>query len=207
MKEQNPNFTKTDCLSELIAVRCETTTRNGQIFEAIFFEHRDFGGLVHTARCYVRVDVEGDPSNFCGIAPSPCVSCKNSPVASEDDGEEGVLEDLPPLGGNLAEDIANFCNQGFNVDDDRESAPEHVPTEPEVANQDSGLKEGQSWGWDGIDRRAIVKPEMEGHTFKHNFSPWGASFSEVLLHFLPLSFFTDTVLSNTNDAIVALGEP
>ena len=123
--------------------------RNGHTFEAIFFEHRNFDSLVHAARCYVRVDVEGDLSDFWGTTPSPRVSCENSRVASKDDGEEGVLEDLPPLGDNLAEDIANFCNQVFNVDDDREPAPKNVPTEPEDTNQDSGLKEGQlGLGWD-----------------------------------------------------------
>jgi hypothetical protein len=180
---------------------------NGHTFEAIFFKHRDFDGLVHAAHCYVRVNIEGDPSNFWGTTPSPHLSHGKAPVASKDDGEEGVLEDFPPLDGNLAEDMANFRNQGFNVNNDREPAPKNIPTETETTNQDSGLKEGQSWGWDGIDRRAMVKPEKEGHTFKHNFSPYGASFSEVLLHFLPLSFFADTELSNTKDAIVALGEP
>ena len=46
VKEQNPNFTKTDRLSELIAVRRKTTTRNGHTFEAVYFEHRDFDGTV-----------------------------------------------------------------------------------------------------------------------------------------------------------------
>jgi len=141
MKERNPNFTKTDRLSELITVCRETTTRNGHTFEAVFFEHRDFDGLIHAAHCYVRVDTEGDPYDFSGSAPSPCVSRKNSLVASQDEVDD--VDDLPPVGGNLAEDIANFCNQGFNVDDDREPAPENIPTEPEPALQNSGLKEGR----------------------------------------------------------------
>ena len=106
MKEQNPNFTKTDRLSELIAVRRETTTCNGHTFEAVYFEHRDFDGLVHAARRYVRVDTEGDPYDFWGSAPSPRVLCESSPLVSPDDAED--VGDLPPVGGNLAEDIANF---------------------------------------------------------------------------------------------------
>ncbi len=121
VKEQNPNFTKTDRLSELITVHCETTTRNGHTFEAAFFEHRDFDGLFHAARRYVRVDTEGDPYDFWGSAPSPRVSRENSPVASQDEADD--VDDLPPVGGNPSEDIANFRNQGFNVDDDREPAP------------------------------------------------------------------------------------
>ena len=70
VKEHNPNFTKTDRLSELIAVRRETTTRNGHTFEAVYFEHHDFDGLVHAARRYVKVDTEGDPYDFWGSAPS-----------------------------------------------------------------------------------------------------------------------------------------
>ena len=142
-------------------------------FQGFIFEHRDFDGLVHAAYCYLRVDTEGDSSDFWGSAPSLSVSCENSPVASQDEADD--VDDLPPVGGNLSEDIANFCNQGYDVDDDREPAPENTPTAPEPDLQDAGLKEGQRWGWDGIDRRAIVKTEKEGHTFKHQFSPHGAS--------------------------------
>ena len=53
VKENNPNFTKTDSLSKIVAVHRETTTRNGHTFEAIFFTHPDFDGLIHAARHYV----------------------------------------------------------------------------------------------------------------------------------------------------------
>ena len=49
--------------------------------------------------------------------------------------------------------------------------------------------------------------EREGHTFKNNFTTHGASYFEVVLHCLPLTFLADTILSNTNDALMALGEP
>ena len=56
---------------------------------------------------------------------------------------------------NCAEDIAHVRAEGFEVDDDNDPAPENVPglfdVPPVVV--DSGLFEGQSWGWDGIDRR------------------------------------------------------
>ena len=155
----------------------------------------------------MKVDLEGDPSDFWGSSPSPgallCASSPDSEQVEEDNG----LEDLPPLGGNLAKNIANFCNQGFNIDDDREPAPENIPTSEEQSIQDSGLKEGQNWGRDGIDCHSIVNSEREGHSSKNNFTPHGACFSKVILHFLPLTFFADTVLVNTNDSIMALGEP
>ena len=90
---------------------------------------------------------------------------------SQEEEDDNVPEDLPPLGGILAEDIANFCNQEFSVDDDREPVPENIITSEEQPMQESSLKEGQSWGWDGVDchSHAIVKSEREGHSFK-NFS-------------------------------------
>jgi hypothetical protein len=106
------------------------------------------------------------------------LSCETSPVSEEEE-QEDLIQDLPPLGSNLSEDIANFWNQGFNLDDDREPAPENVPTEDETPTQVTDLKEGQSWGWDAIDHRAIVKPEKEGHTFKNNFSHCGVFFQKL----------------------------
>ena len=52
-----------------------------------------------------------------------------------------------------------------------------------------------------------MKPEKEGHAFKTNLTTHGVSYFDVVLHFLPLTFLADTVLSNTNDALMALGEP
>jgi len=46
---KNPNFMKTDHLSNLVVVRRETTTCNGNTFEAIFFLHLDFDGSGKTA--------------------------------------------------------------------------------------------------------------------------------------------------------------
>jgi hypothetical protein len=114
--------------------------------------------------------------------------------------------ELPPVGGNHSEDIANFRNQVFDVDDDNEPAVENIPTGEEPTTNNGGIKEGQSWGLDGIDRRSIIKPEKEAHSYKKSFSPAGAAFSEVILHFLPLKFLAETVLTNTNDAIMAIGE-
>ena len=108
---------------------------------------------------------------------------------------------------NFAEDIVNFCDQGFCIYDDNEPSPENIPTGEEAQLLDSGFKEGQSWEWDGIDRRSIVKPKKEGHTYKNNFTPCGVVYSDVIVHFLTLTFLAETVFTNTYNAIMALGEP
>jgi hypothetical protein len=57
---------------------------------------------------------------------------------------------------NNAEDIARVRAEGFEVDDDNDPAPENIPAiwdETPVAND---LFEGQSWGWDGVDRRVTA---------------------------------------------------
>ena len=112
----------------------------------LFFYHPDFGGLIHASRRYVKVDLEGDPSDFWGSSPSPRALSHVSSPDSEQMEEDNGLEVLPPLGDNLAEDIANFRNQGFNVDDDREPAPENIPTSEEQPIQDSGLKKDRVGG-------------------------------------------------------------
>ena len=55
---------------------------------------------------------------------------------------------------NWAEDIYLFSNQGLEVDDDMEPSPENFPL---VDTSAAGtLFEGQIWGWDVIDGRAVV---------------------------------------------------
>jgi hypothetical protein len=123
----------------------------------------------------VHVDREGDPSHFGGS--SPTTTCESSPLISVgEDGDDDAC-DFPPVGGNHSEDIANLCNQGFDVDDDNKPAVENIPTGEEPTTNNGSLKEGQSWGWDGIDRRSIIKPKKEAHSYKNSFSPAGAAFS------------------------------
>ena len=88
------------------------------------------------------------------------------------------------MGGNHSEDIVNFCNQGFEVDDDNELALENIPTGEELTSSSAGLKEGQKWEWGNIGHCLIIKPEKNGHVYKNNFTPIGVAFSEVILHFL-----------------------
>ena len=55
---------------------------------------------------------------------------------------------------NQEEYIALFSNQGLEVDDYTEPAPENVPLFHTPAADT--LFQGQAWGWDVIDCRAMV---------------------------------------------------
>jgi len=105
---------------------------------------------------------------------------------------------------NCAEDIANVRSQGFEVDDDNEPVPENIPIGG--TSSDNDLKDGQTWGWDGIDRRHVITPEKEEPSYQHGWSPLGLSYMDVFLAFLPLTFLLETVVYNTNHAIESLGE-
>ena len=75
----------------------------------------------------------------------------SSPIYTADIPQDENIDGSVFRSGNGADDIANVRNQGFEVDDDNEPVPENIPVDgnnsPQVV-----LKDGQSWGWDGIDR-------------------------------------------------------
>ncbi len=51
----------------LVTVNLDTVTRRGRTYKSVFFSHPDFPGLISAAHRYVRVDQEGDPSDFWGV--------------------------------------------------------------------------------------------------------------------------------------------
>ena len=73
---------------------------------------------------------------------------------------------------NQAEDITLVRNMGFEVGNDKEPAPENVPAGNAPPVNGGALLEGQEWGWDGIDCRAMLQGSMYiGSTFTNEWSP------------------------------------
>ena len=65
--------------------------------------------------------------------------------------------------------------------------------------------EGQEWGWDGIDRRAMLQGSMyNGPTFTNDWSPNVNSFSEIFLHCFPCYFIEVDMVEATNNALLAV---
>ena len=65
------------------------------------------------------------------------------------------------------------------------------------------LKEGQTWGWDGIDRRVVAGANNSKPTFKDGWSPMGKTFLEVFLMCLPLTFIVSTILTATTAGLAS----
>ena len=86
------------------------------------------------------------------------------PSAPGDPIEDGVFNNP-----NRAEDITHVNNQGLEVDDDMEPAPDNVPLVDTPA--DNTLFEGQTWGWYGIDSCAIVAQNQNEPSFKNGWIP------------------------------------
>ena len=70
---------------------------------------------------------------------------------------------------NQAEDIALVSNQVLDVDDDMEPDPYNILSVENPAT--NTLIKVQTWGWDGINRRAVIAQNHNGPSFKNGCTP------------------------------------
>ena len=97
-----------------------------------------------------------------------------------------------------AEDIALVRNQGLDVDDDMEPAPKHFPwVETPAADT---LFEGQTQGWDVIDRRSVVAQNQNEPSLKNGWTPQSLSYIDIFLHSIPAKFSIIVLLPSTSRA-------
>ena len=80
-------------------------------------------------------------------------------------------------------------NQGSQVDDDNDPIPENIPVSGTSSTSD--LKEGQPWGWTGIDRRRIVQPEKVGPAYSNEMDSSWCCIISCMATVPPIAFFTD----------------
>ncbi len=162
---------------------------------SIFFRSATIPGLLHAAEQWVIVLEQGTGEIWVGESEATVAV---NPVAPNEQNEP--IADFVFNAQNWAEDIALVLEMGFKVDDDREPAPENIPTnnEPSAA----GLREGQEWGWDGIDQRATLGGAMyNGPSFANGWTPQQKTFLEIFLHLFPLKFFTEVIVEATSNAL------
>ena len=69
----------------------------------------------------------------------------------------------------------------------------------------SYLYEGQSWGWDGIDRHIVARGNYNQPLFPNGWTPQGKSFIDLFLHFLLMVWFTNVVVAKTSNAVQQSG--
>ena len=107
----------------------------------------------HCDRKFVVFREEGPDEGLFDKDPAPpppeIQNSTNPPSAPGDPIEAGIFN-----ASNQTEYIILFRNRGLKVYDDMEPAPENVPLVYTTATDT--LFEIQTWGWDGIDRRAVV---------------------------------------------------
>ena len=152
--EHFPNKVPRQRLDDLIAVRREQTTRRGATCEHVYFRSDTIPGELHVASRWCVVKAQGHPDSFWDEVPvEPRASLAPAPAARVNDIEPSVFGS-----GNRAEDIALVRNQGLEVDDDNDPAPENIPDLASPRTPNASLYNDQEWGWDGIDRRAAVAP-------------------------------------------------
>ncbi len=122
-------------------------------------------------------------------------------VAINKDGEETA--DFVFNAPNWAEDIALVQDMGFMVNNNNKPTPENIPADGTPPVNGEALLEGQKWGWDGINCRAILQGSMyNGPTFANEWSPNGKPFINIFLHFLPCYFFEVTIIEATSNVLL-----
>ena len=63
------------------------------------------------------------------------------------------------------------------------------------------LFEGQTWGWDGIDLRAVVSQNQNDPSFKNVWIPQILSYIDIFLYCLPLRWLILVIHSSTYRAM------
>ena len=118
-----------------------------------------------------------------------------------------IIDDDVYFAQNRAEDIARVRNEGFEVDDDNDPAPKNIPAPAEELPVviDGGLYEGQTWGWDGIDRRHTAGGRFDEPSFHQGFAPVGKTYLQLFLHFFPMTCFSEVLLPQTSVGVVNSG--
>lgn len=174
--EAFPNTTAQQRLDDLIATHLGMTDRQGHAFESVFFTSASIPGVILSCarrNCVVRE--EGHPDALWDVPTRATRGGRRAnavPVAEVVEEQVEIGEDIFRAG-NQAEDIANVWGQGFEVDDDNDPAPENIPTLWDEAPAVNDLFEGQSWGWDGIDRRVVAGGNYDEPLFTNRWTPPG----------------------------------
>jgi hypothetical protein len=171
----------------------------GRGLSPFFFRSSTIPGLLQAAERWVKVEEQG-PLNQLWENAAPA-EVPAATVAINKDGKEIV--DFVFNAQHQAEDIALVWDMGFMVDDDNEPAPENIPADGTPPVNGEALLEGQKWGWDGIDRQAILQGLMyNGPTFANKWSPNGKPFIDIFFHFLPCYFLEVTIVKATSNALL-----
>jgi hypothetical protein len=193
-------------ITDLVAVRRRNITRGGVTYEAIFFTSPLFPNLeLHSAKRFTIVTHEGHGDRIW----STPLQTDGTPAPAVTDNEGQEINADVFNANDRTDDIARIRAEDFKVDDDNEALPENVPvagTPPVEVNQD-GLYRGQSWGSDGIDKRAVAGGGYEEPSFTNGWSPQNKTYLEIFTHFLPFAWLETVLLVLTSAELERANSP
>jgi hypothetical protein len=196
--------------TDLVAVRQGNVTRGRSSYEVIYFTSPTFPNLeLYAARRFTIVEQEGHANCFWDMP----LQANGTPAAAVTNDEGQIINEN--IFSDRADDINRIRAEGFEVDNDNKALPENIPQPggPAIEVNQDGLYWGQSWGWDGIDRRAISGGGYEEPSFTNGWSPHNKTYLEIFIHFLPFAWLQNVVLAKTskcmengNSPLLTLGE-
>ena len=179
-----PNALLTQRLGDINVTHQSKVTHRGLSQEAGLFSSTNVPGeTFHCSKRFTIFQEEGTVEGLFDkdpVPPPPEIQNSTAPPSSPGEPiESGVFNDS-----NWSEYIALVRNQGREVDDDMEPAPKNVRLVD--TNADNTLFEGQTWGWYGIDCRAVVAQNQNEHSFKNGWTPQSLSYINIFLHYILL---------------------
>ena len=203
-----PNASVNQRVDDLVATCHAVTTRRGHTFKTIFFTSQTIPGVeLSAARRYVVVTTEGHPEALWEEHVPVAVVVPTAPTLPPVEATHNIIDDDVYFAQNRAEDIARVRNEGFEVDDDNDPAPKNIPAPAEAPPVviEGGLYEGQTWGWDGIDRRHIAGGRYDEPSFQQGWAPVRKTYLQLFLHFFPMAWFSEAFLPKTSLGVINSG--
>ncbi|KAG7359200.1 transposase IS4 [Nitzschia inconspicua] len=173
----------------LVALRKETKLLNRKLQVCIVFRHDDFPNEeIYCHERFCKVEQEGPANQFFGDV-----------VVVDEEEEQEIPTEIPTEVRNTGvvrwNDIELLRNQGYDVDDDNEPAPENIPLDGEILNDE------QTWGWNGIYQRKTcvdsqsTKPKLISLTDCESKS---MTILSLFLYFFPLEYLNEVLLGELN---------
>lgn len=120
-----------------------------------------------------------------------------------------LLQEVLHCTGELDEDISRICKLGLQVDNDREPAPQSIPTAATMTceiDPTTFLCSGQSWGWNGNYQCPLTTPTIQKGGFHDYWSLFGKSNFEIFQKCIPSTSFEDVCMKCTSADLEAAGE-
>ena len=191
-----PNMTDKCKMIDLLVIGREVRRVQKKDQLVVLFRHDHFPNMtIYSVKRWIHITKEGDPAHFFDVnavtsAPDPEESIEDVPGSDE-------IPDRVFHSGNNSEDIAHIRSLGLDVDDDNEPAPENIPDEDPLPELN------QTWGWDGIDHRAVgnhmnVKPVLTHRLGELPRDPSQEAIASLFMTLFPTAYLENTILKATN---------